>query len=176
MKLSVFSKTKGDDNKKSLNGNGGEVRPSAAAASANSLPDMVSTLGHGMLVTGNIVCDGSLQIFGHVHGDIHASHLVICEGAQVEGNVIAQDTVIHGGFKGTIHGNNVKLQGMAVVDGEVYSKSLTIEQNVQFEGVSRRLDNPVDLPVIAEAKGDMPLSLSMADAVPASRVTDLRAD
>ncbi|MGN6572274.1 MAG: hypothetical protein ACTHLO_12755 [Pseudolabrys sp.] len=48
----------------------------------------------------------------------------------------------------------MKLQGTAVVDGEIYNRSLTIEQNAQFEGVARRLDRPVDAPSADRIKGD----------------------
>jgi cytoskeletal protein CcmA (bactofilin family) len=121
-----------------------EVRFSDAAPSGK--PEIVSTLGHGMLVTGNIVCTGAMHIFGRVVGDIHASQLVICEGAKVEGKIVAPDLVVQGEFKGTISGNNIKLQSTAVVDGEIFNKSLTIEQNALFEGVARRLDKPVAAP------------------------------
>ena len=117
-----------------------------AAPVQNKAADVLSTFGPGMVITGNIVCAGGLQIFGRVPGEIHAAQLVICEGAKVEGKIVAQDTVVQGEFKGTIHGNTVKLQGTAVVDGEIYNRSLTIEQNAQFEGVARRLDRPVDAP------------------------------
>ncbi len=116
--------------------------------------DAVSKLGPGMLITGNIVCDGPLQIHGHVLGDIHATQLSICAGAHVEGNIVAQDTMIDGVFKGTIHSNSVKLHGNAVVEGEVFNKSLNIGENAQFEGVSRRLDKPVEPPPLADVQGD----------------------
>ena len=116
--------------------------------------DVVSTLGHSMLITGNIVCAGAVQIYGRVVGDIHAAQLTICEGAKVEGKVIAQETTIQGAFKGTIHGNSVKLQSSAVVEGEIYNRSLTIELNAQFEGVARRLDKPVEPPTAAQASGE----------------------
>lgn len=109
-------------------------------------PEIVSTLGHGMTITGNIVCTGSLHVFGKVIGDIHAAQLVICEGAKVEGKIVAPELVVQGEFRGTINGNNVKLQGTAVVDGEIFNKSLAIEQNALFEGVARRLDKPVAAP------------------------------
>lgn len=122
----------------------------------NASPDMVSTLGHGMLITGNIVCAGSLQICGRVIGEIHASQLVISEGAKVEGKVTATDLDIQGTLSGTIKANNVKLHSTAVVDGEVFKKSLNIEENAMFEGVVRRLDLPVAPPSIAQIKGDEP--------------------
>ena len=121
------------------------------AVPAGKKPEIVSTLGHGMVITGNIVCAGAMHVFGRVVGDIHASQLVICEGAKVEGKIIAPDLVVQGEFKGTISGNNVKLQGSAVVDGEIFNKSLTIEQNAVFEGVARRLDKPVAPPQAGQA-------------------------
>ena len=42
----------------------------------------------------------------------------------------------------------------AVVDGEIFNKSLTIEQNALFEGVARRLDKPVTPPSSAQVKGE----------------------
>jgi cytoskeletal protein CcmA (bactofilin family) len=132
----------------------GAVAPTPApvlAAKTAPKSDVVSTFGQGMVITGNIVCAGALQIYGRVSGEIHAAQLTICEGAKVDGKVIAQDTVVQGEFKGTIHGNTVKLQSSAVVDGEIFNRSLTIEQNAQFEGVSRRLDRPVDAPTLDRA-------------------------
>ena len=143
----------------------GEPESKPDTASGNAL-DMVSTLGHGMLITGNIVCEGSVQIFGRVVGDIHASQLVICQGARVEGKVIAPETIIQGTFNGTIQGNSVKLQSTASVEGEIFNKSLTIEENAQFEGVARRLDKAVAAPSSSQFKGnETASSLSPQEAV-----------
>jgi cytoskeletal protein CcmA (bactofilin family) len=129
--------------------------PDSKLDTASGKPnEMVSTLGHGMLITGNIVCEGSVQIYGRVVGDIHASQLVICPGARVEGKVIAPETIIQGTFNGTIHGNSVKLQSTASVEGEIFNKSLTIEENAQFEGVARRLDKAVAAPSSSQFKGN----------------------
>ena len=134
-----------------------EPRLNGAAAS----PEILSTFGTGMTITGNIVCSGVLQIFGRVTGEIQASHLMICEGAKVEGKIVAQEAVIQGTFNGTIHGNSVKLQGKASVDGEIFNKSLMIEPNVQFEGVSRRLDRTVETPVRDDLAGLSPAPVSV---------------
>ena len=135
-----------------------EVRFNDAAPSGKT--EIVSTLGHGMLVTGNIVCTGALHVFGRVIGDIHASQLVVCEGAKVEGKIVAPDLVVQGEFKGTINGNNVKLQSTAVVDGEIFNKSLTIEQDALFEGVARRIDKLVAAPTSIEPPAAAPMQLT----------------
>ncbi len=138
-----------------------DIRVAAPVMQAKAA-DVLSTFGPGMVITGNIVCAGALQIYGRVSGEIHAAQLVICEGAKVEGKIVAQDTVIQGEFKGTIHGNTVKLQGTAMVDGEIYNRALTIEQNAQFEGVARRLDRPVDAPSTDRAEAAAPVQPFMA--------------
>lgn len=152
--MSYFSQSKGERDVKVAKQS--EPTLNAPEASANAVPEIVSTLGHGMLITGNIVCAGPVQVFGRVIGDIHASKLTICEGAKVAGNVIAPETIVQGEFKGTIHGNNVKLQSTAVVDGEIFNKLITIEQNALFEGVARRLDQPVAPPTNAQIQGAAP--------------------
>lgn len=163
--MSIFSNLKGETHKKGLNSPGNGVSLNTAPISGKTSPEAVSTLGRGMRITGNIVCEGPLQIFGRVTGDIHASQLVIGEGGQVEGKIIALETSVRGSFKGTIHSNSVKLQSKAVVDGEIYNKSLIIEQDVQFEGISRRPEKPIESPSSAEART---ASLSVADEIRAT--------
>lgn len=132
-------------------------------SSLRAQPDIVTTFGSGMLVTGNVVCAGAVQIFGRVLGDIRAVHLIIGQGAYVEGTVTAHDAVVQGTFKGTLYANTVKLQGDALVQGEVYNKSLSIESNVVFEGSSRRLEQAVDAPSAAEANGQPAAALPPVD-------------
>jgi len=142
--LSYFSPSKGERNVKPAETAAPEVKPAVPVRAAER--EIVSTLGSGLLITGNIVSTGGVQVFGRVAGDIHAANLVIGKGANVDGNVRAQDVVIDGTFKGTIHGNVVKLQSTAAVEGEIYNRSLAIDQNANFEGVARRLSEPVDAP------------------------------
>ncbi len=165
--MSYFSQSKGERDMKNAKQPAGEPRLNVEAAPGK---DVVSVLGQGMLVTGNIVCAGTVQIFGRVIGDIHASQLMICEGAKVEGKIIAPETTIQGTFSGTINANNVKLQSTAVVDGEIFNKSLTIEQNALFEGVARRLDKPVASPSSAQAKGEELAPALSPPAAPLSEV------
>jgi cytoskeletal protein CcmA (bactofilin family) len=145
-----------------------EVRLTDSMAAGK--PEIVSTLGHGMTVTGNIVCTGALHVFGKIVGDIHAAQLVICEGAKVEGKIIAPDLIVQGEFRGTINGNTVKLQGAAVVDGEIFNKTLTIEQSALFEGVARRLDKAVAAPSASQTPVETPAPAYAAQVAPELKV------
>lgn len=95
-----------------------------------------SSIGHGMAVVGKISTEGALNVFGRVEGELHASVVRISEGAEVEGTIAAQDLIIGGRFKGTIHANRVMLTSSAIVEGEINHRSLAIEENAWFAGVS----------------------------------------
>jgi cytoskeletal protein CcmA (bactofilin family) len=162
-KLSYFTPTKAGQETPVGNGTGGAVRLSETATAKKSA-DTMSTLGPGIVITGNILCEGSAQIFGRVVGDIQATEIIIGDGARVEGNITALDVAINGAFKGTIRGNNVKLKGAATIDGEIFSKSLTVEENVQFEGMSRRLEKPIELSAITQTATVKPVTMAPAKA------------
>lgn len=160
--MSYFSSTKNDRTAKPSTV---APEPRVESLAAASRPqETVSTIGSGMTITGNIVSTGAIQVFGQVLGDIHAARLIICDGAIVEGKLLAQDAVIEGTFKGTIHANTVKLQSSAKVDGEIYNKSLSIEQDAQFEGVARRLDKAVEAPSAAQTARETPAVYAKAPA------------
>jgi cytoskeletal protein CcmA (bactofilin family) len=48
--------------------------------------------------------------------------------------------------KGTIHANRVKLNSTAAVEGDIFHRSLAIEENARFEGSSRREEAVIDIP------------------------------
>jgi len=115
----------------------------AVAASAAS---EVSSISSGLSIVGKIVGHGALTIFGHVEGELRASTVVIAEGAQMEGDVVAEELTIGGYVKGTIHANQVKLNSTAVVEGDIFHRTLAIDENARFEGTSRRNENKIDTP------------------------------
>jgi cytoskeletal protein CcmA (bactofilin family) len=98
----------------------------------------VSSISSGLSIVGKIVGHGSLTIFGYVEGELRASIIVIAEGAQMEGDIIAEELTIGGHVNGTVHANRVKLLNTAVVKGDIFHRTLSIEENAQFEGTSRR--------------------------------------
>jgi cytoskeletal protein CcmA (bactofilin family) len=103
-----------------------------------------SCIGSDMSVVGNVECNGPAQVFGRIEGELRASDLLIGDGAQIEGSVIAQNLTVCGRVKGTIHAVRVKLQNGGAVEGDIFHKSLSIDENSLFEGSSRRVENPTD--------------------------------
>src|SRR5215471_12506367 len=115
-------------------------------AVASSATPEVSSISSGLSIVGKIVGRGAVTIFGNVEGELRASTVVIAEGAQMEGDVVAEELTVGGRVKGTIHANRVKLNSTAVVEGDINHRSLAIDENAQFEGMSRRQENVIDTP------------------------------
>ena len=132
-----------------------QVESSAVAYSAPA-PEVISSISSSISIVGKIDgkivgSSGRLSIFGHVEGQIHATTVEIGDGAQIEGNIVAEELTIGGRVKGTIHANRVKLNSTAVVEGDIHHQSLEIDANAQFEGMSKRQKNATDPPSLVPA-------------------------
>ena len=120
--------------------------PAAMRSGEQAATDQASSISRGMTVVGKIFGETTVQLFGRIEGELRALTVLINEGAQVEGDVVAEELTISGQVKGTIHANRVKLNSTAVVEGDIFHRSLSIEENARFEGSSKREDNAVDVP------------------------------
>jgi cytoskeletal protein CcmA (bactofilin family) len=107
-------------------------------------PEAASSISSGISIVGKIVVRGAVTIFGHVDGELQASIVVIAQGAEMVGDVVAEELTVNGHVKGNIHANRVKLGGTAVVEGDIFHRTLAIEENALFEGASRRNENAID--------------------------------
>lgn len=119
-------------------------RLSAIHAAAPGSPDEISSISSGITIVGKIAGEGTVKVFGRIEGELHASTVVVSDGASVEGDLVADDLTIGGRVKGTIRANRVKLNSTAIVEGDIFHRSLAIEENARFEGSSRREDNTSD--------------------------------
>ena len=127
-----------------------------------------SCIGSGMSIVGNIECNGPAQVFGRIEGELRASDLLIGEGAMIDGSVLAQNVTVCGHVKGTIHAVRVKLQKGGAVEGDIFHRSLSIDEDSLFEGSSRRVENPTDIPSSIDAK--IPQTTDTQSPTPMSNV------
>jgi cytoskeletal protein CcmA (bactofilin family) len=116
-----------------------------AAAVDRHAPAPASTpscIGSGMSIVGNVECRGPAQVFGRIDGELRATELVIGEGGEIEGNILAEEVIVSGRVKGTIRAAYVRLQG-GVVEGDIFHRTLAIDENSLLEGMSRRMENSI---------------------------------
>ena len=134
-------------------------RSPVAALGAPKSADEISSISSSITIVGKISGKGTVRISGRIEGELHASTILIDDGAQVEGEIVAQELIIGGRVHGTIHANRVKLHGGAIVEGDIFHRSLSIDENARFEGSSRREEPVTDAPRIPisqlEAQADV---------------------
>lgn len=138
--LSSFSSKKAESE---FGGAAGIPTPSAGRSARPGDRVGPSIIGPDLVIIGDLVSDGHVQVDGEVQGDIHGSHIVIGEGARITGGIVSEEVVIRGTVMGSIRGRKVILQADSKVEGDIYHKSLAIEQGAYFEGKSRRLEDPL---------------------------------
>jgi cytoskeletal protein CcmA (bactofilin family) len=113
------------------------------AAADPPAPAATSCIGSGMSIVGNVECRGPTQVFGRIDGELRVTELVIGEGAEIEGNILAQEVIVSGRVKGTIRAAYVRLQG-GVVEGDIFHRTLSIDESSLLEGMSRRMENSIE--------------------------------
>jgi len=133
------------------------VQKMPGRAVATSPAPEASSISSGLSIIGKIIGHGALTIFGQVEGELRASTVVIAEGAQMEGDVVAEELTIGGYVKGTIHANCVMLSSTAVVEGDFFHRTVAIEENARFEGTSRRQENTTDTPSLVAHSRAVPI-------------------
>lgn len=117
------------------------TRPGPAARANGA----ASVIGPDLSITGNLESKGEVQVEGEVQGDIHAQRIVVGERARIIGALIAEEVVVRGSVQGSIQGNAVTFQATSRIEGDVFHKSLAIEQGAFFEGKSRRAEDPLSM-------------------------------
>ena len=75
---------------------------------------------------------------------VRASTVVIADGAEMLGDVVAEDLTVNGRVKGGINANRVRLGGTGVVEGDISHQTLAMEERARFEGRARRNEKAID--------------------------------
>jgi cytoskeletal protein CcmA (bactofilin family) len=148
----VFAKEAGSRNDRIVASTQEEIRRPARDDNALQ-PQEASSISSGLSIVGKITGHGALTIFGHVDGEVRASSVVIAKGAQMLGDIVAEELTINGHVKGTLHANRVRIGGTGVVEGDIFHRTLAIEENARFEGMSRRNENAIDMQSLAQTNG-----------------------
>jgi cytoskeletal protein CcmA (bactofilin family) len=117
----------------------------------------IASISPGTSIVGKIVCDGAVNIFGRIEGEVRGASVNVCKGARVDGNVFAEELIVGGSVRGTIEATRVKLQSTADVEGDICHQLLSIEENAHFEGTSKRLAKGADLQSSVQSSAGWPL-------------------
>jgi len=110
--------------------------PSSNTPKKRVPPSIIST---DLIITGNLLSEGEIQIDGTVRGDIRTKDLLVGETALIQGEIIAESIRVHGRVDGQIKAQNVSLAKTAHVVGDILHDNLSIETGAFLEGHCKRL-------------------------------------
>jgi len=102
-------------------------------------PNQLDTLvGKDVLVKGNLISDGDIQINGHLDGQIETSKdVIISEQAKIKANIKANNVYVAGEVTGNIETKGkLEILETGRVNGDVTSQSLSIEPGGILKGIS----------------------------------------
>lgn len=99
-------------------------------------PDRLNVIVEGSKVIGDMITESNLRIDGEVLGNVtSASKVVIGENGSIKGNLMCSDADIEGKVNGVIKVDGLlALRSKAIVDGEITTSKLEVEEGAQFSG------------------------------------------
>jgi cytoskeletal protein CcmA (bactofilin family) len=117
------------------------TRTEQRASSGAEAP--MSIISSGMKITGDLECAGVVKVDGRIDGSVTGARQVLLgRGGAVHGNVIADEVVIGGVVDGAIlAAERLELQGTAVVNGDIETKSIIVLEGARINGVVRMSDS-----------------------------------
>lgn len=109
-------------------GTRGRVGPGKPeGAEGAEVPESVmSVIGTGILVTGNIEAEVDLHIEGRVVGDVRCATLILGERGNVTGSIFAERVRVSGSVEGGIETTDLAIEASAKVKGDVTYSRLRI--------------------------------------------------
>lgn len=160
------------------------IQPSAANDHSKALPTRsifanqrnteraaISIIGPDLVINGNLISKGEVQVDGIVEGDVHGSHVVVGPSATISGGIVAEEIVIRGHVTGSVRGKRVMLQATSQVEGDIYHNALSIEQGAMFEGKSRRMTEDPRSIAAPQARPAATTAVHLTDFEPEADVT-----
>jgi cytoskeletal protein CcmA (bactofilin family) len=114
--------------------------PAKRPGRSATAPSIVSA---DLTVTGALNTRGDMQIDGVLEGDVRSVGLVIGEGAEIRGEIWAEDVTVRGRVIGRIHARKVLLSATCHVEGDILHEAFAVEAGAFFEGSCRHSDNPL---------------------------------
>jgi cytoskeletal protein CcmA (bactofilin family) len=91
-------------------------------------------IGSDSRLDGMIETEGEIHIDGIVRGVVKAGTCIVGKDGEVEGEIVADDIVVHGRVIGPLRGNHVHLQAGASVDGDITCDTIAIDNGARLSG------------------------------------------
>jgi len=122
-----------------------------APLNKNSTP---SIIGADVVIQGNVISQGLIQLDGKIEGEININSLTIGEQGWVDGNIDAQEVTVKGKVTGSINAIKVTLEKTAQVTGDINHKTISIESGAQIDASIKQIVEDVNVTEIKNKKSN----------------------
>ena len=126
--------------KKSRNRKKEKQAKSASVRGGRAGPSIITS---DVVIEGNLLTSGELQVDGTINGNIRARAVVIDVQGVVHGEVAAEDVFVRGRIIGPIRGVNVTIVAGGHIEGDVINENLAIENGAYVDGKIHHSDDPL---------------------------------
>lgn len=92
-----------------------------------------TVIGAGCKIDGDIKTDNTIQIHGHVNGDVTADTVIIGRGGSVVGKLVAETMFLHGSLDGPATVSTANIFSNAKMVGTLSYRTLNITSNTGLE-------------------------------------------
>lgn len=140
---------------------GPAAHPAAAPATSSEPALVESVIGSDLSIEGQSItirCKGLLRVNGDIQADLHGKKLIVGDEATITGAISAEAVDVYGKVQGSIEATSVLLRATADVEGDITSRTLSIEPGASFDGRARKLGDARS-PEPAREPTAMPASL-----------------
>ncbi len=93
-----------------------------------------SVIAPDLNVTGEVMSDGKIEIYGTVEGKVNSKNLTVGEGATVRGAITADQVRVRGSIEGPITANSVVMDRTAWVEGSIFHHKLSAHPDSVHRG------------------------------------------
>ncbi len=97
---------------------------------------VVTIIGPGTLLTGEIKCKGTIRIEGAIDGKIMSEDsIVVLDSGRIKGDISAGQVIISGEVQGDIKAvHRIEITARGKVVGDISAPRISIHEGVLFEG------------------------------------------
>ena len=129
--------------------------------SKTSNSPLVNIISEGTKVVGNINTDSDIRISGIIDGEASSKgKLIVTVIGKIIGNITSEDADIAGKIEGEIRiFNKLILRKSAIVDGDIYTKTLIVEEGAEINGACRMGESSNPLSQLSEKEYDKSIHL-----------------
>jgi cytoskeletal protein CcmA (bactofilin family) len=107
---------------------------SAGARIEIAVDEESSVIGDAAVIVGDLTSEGEIEVQGTVEGNIRCRRVIVGEGGEVRGEIVAESVDIRGSVEGPVVAASVTVARTARIIGHITHRELSIEPGAYLEG------------------------------------------